>query len=109
MSEYMLKQKQRERWKQLNMNFFFQTEVSRISESIFSLSDNKLVKPKVQHAKMSFHRFKEHLIKGKRKPLCVHEGVHLLDRLLIGVEKKSQTYFKLDTGSFAATWNTKAF
>lgn len=45
------------------------------------------MKPKVQHAKMPFHRLKEHLIKGKRKPLCVHEGVHLLDRLLIGVEK----------------------
>ena len=29
---------------------------------------------------MLFHRVKEHLIKGKRKPLYVHEGVHLLDR-----------------------------
>lgn len=63
-----------------------------IPETIFSLSDIKLVKTKVQYEDTSFHRFKENLIKEKRKPLCVHEGVHLLDRTVNWCGgKKSQT------------------
>lgn len=91
MSRYKLKQKWNEtKEKGTKDEVISQIGIGSIPESIFSLSENKLVKPKVQYEDMPFHRFKEHLIKGKRQPICVHEGVHLLDRTVNWCGKKSQ-------------------
>lgn len=65
------------------------------------------MKPKVQYEETSFHRFKEHLIPGKRNPLGEHKGVHLLDRTVNWCGKNhKQVFYAL--GRILQNWKYNA-
>lgn len=88
MSRYKLKQKwNKTKEKVTKDEVISQTGIGSIPKSIFSLSDNKLVKPKVQYEEMPFHKFKNTWLKEKENPYLYMKESTYWTELLTGMEK----------------------